>query len=925
MSDTGDTSDISGNRSVGAGFSLGLGDIAGTSNQVKDLRKNVGDLLGSLKEFERQAPSISRAIGSVTSALQGGGASSGSGTGSGSSYSNGGIGGALRSVGSSFGNSLFGSMGGEGGWMRNLMLAPTRFMTSQINSNRDLALSASGALGMQAFATGTTTPNIMTALAGNFGNVMGSPQELLSLMDIARRLGAAPNMQSYAGTGTPGQGVNNPPRAAGFFESIRQAQRMNPSADVGQLAGSIGGYVGNVGAQQMGTFLTGGAFSMVGPGNRQKSISEWSDSILKFLQGQRPGGKRGQPFTYGELMTQNFPGSNIDAWLSVNGVPETMKDYFWTYALAKSNAGATTDIFGDNYAPTQTNVSFQRLQAGNAQSQAGFRLAGTLSGQYSNREQSNRWFNEIMGQMMQSILPSALTSGSLSFTQFMPDAMQDLMMQLMERTTLGTAAGGMLGWGSLFPGGLSDKLMSGATGLIPGDVGDVGDYGPLGGTTTAGLHPDMRKRVDAMMAVNPRLKMTSGFRDLGTQQRLKRKGIGRVSGRPSEHTRGRAADLGPASEYGWLVANAGRFGLSSGMSAGEPWHVGMGDVDIGEPTIPDTPAGAAGALSSALSTATGAGSSLLSGAGNLINMLLGVFGNFGSLFKADATASDQIAGVAGGTASILKAFMSVFAGKTVDSSKLKQYDVYDQLVAGTQAAMQKGIPSTGIGLDTSLFGGATGATAGGTGGTAGSGNTSGLGGATSMNAFFSQVLNGLGAPVTENNLDKFAAWAKFEGNRAAFNPTNYTSGPGTNFNSVGVKNYPDWNTGVTQLTTKLQRGDRGIPVMLGNLRADGGYRDFLDATSAFYHSWGGSSIPQISQANASAYLSTKVAGAGDVDDYDYAMASAMPASQQVHFHNTFKIEGGSNGNSGGIDARRTAAAIADHLERQMQQRVARSN
>ena len=34
-----------------------------------------------------------------------------------------------------------------------------------------------------------------------------------------------------------------------------------------------------------------------------------------------------------------------------------------------------------------------------------------------------------------------------------------------------------------------------------------------------------------MMRANPNLKVTSGYRDLGTQQRLKRQGVGRVSGR----------------------------------------------------------------------------------------------------------------------------------------------------------------------------------------------------------------------------------------------------------------------------------------------------------------------------------------------------------------------------------------------------------
>ncbi|MBU91897.1 MAG: hypothetical protein CL475_05700 [Acidobacteria bacterium] len=41
----------------------------------------------------------------------------------------------------------------------------------------------------------------------------------------------------------------------------------------------------------------------------------------------------------------------------------------------------------------------------------------------------------------------------------------------------------------------------------------------------------------------------------------------------SLHEVGLAADLGPKTSYGWIVANAHRFGLRHGDSYGEPWHV----------------------------------------------------------------------------------------------------------------------------------------------------------------------------------------------------------------------------------------------------------------------------------------------------------------------------------------------------------------
>ena len=148
-------------------------------------------------------------------------------------------------------------------------------------------------------------------------------------------------------------------------------------------------------------------------------------------------------------------------------------------------------------------------------------------------------------------------------------------MQLAERTNLGTLGAGVVGWGSAFPG----LARSGA-----GDVGDVGDLRHhWRRPRTAGLHPDMRKRVERHDAgqpeacVSPRASAT-WVRSSASSARV---WAGCPVG-PRAHTRGMAADLGPRSQYGWIVNNARKFGLKRGISAGEPWHVGMGD--IGEPS-----------------------------------------------------------------------------------------------------------------------------------------------------------------------------------------------------------------------------------------------------------------------------------------------------------------------------------------------------
>lgn len=817
-------------------------------------------------------------------------------------------GGMMSSIGNIAG-SMFGSVN-ERGWAKDLLMFPSRYIRSAVTDNRQMALQASAGLGMQAFGSGADTTKMMGALAGQFGGVLGgSPQDLVNLMQIGSRVGAGVDWRYFGNTGL---GANNPysqsnsPRAAGFLKGVYEAQRINPGADVGSLAASVGGYAGNVGAQQQSMMLTGGAFSMIGAGNRQKSISEWADGILKWLGNLRGGPDRGKPFSYAELMTQNFPGSNIDAWLTANGVTEDMKGYFWSYALAQAGTGhSTTDELFTRNAAVNTSVAFNRLQASAATTRTGFQLAGSMGGAYANKEQANRFFAEMTGHMLNQVLPTAMGSGALSFMQYLPDSIEEIIMQLAERTGVGTAAAGVTGWGSMFP-----QLLG------AGDVGDVGDYGSYGGSSTAGLHPDTRKRVDSMMAANPRLRVTSGFRDLGTQQRLKRKGVGRVSGRPSAHTRGFAADLGPRSEYPWIVANAGRFGLKSGNHAGEPWHVGMGD--IGDPVsdlLGSLGGGASGALAlpgllSALQS-TQFGSTLTNMFGNLFG---GIFGGGGP----DA----QISAVGGASSLMMQLLMGVYGEGAVSSSNLAfRPDMYSQLV---NAANNARGPATGV-------------TTGGGGGwfnnifkkvTDVFNPTPGVavsGSGTSLNDFFTQALTSLGAPISQNNLLKLGAVAKFEGNRATFNPFNSIGGDYPNkFNSAGVENYPDWPTGVQYLARLLNQ--ENTSGMRNNLLTDGTYGAWRNAVSGFYGGWGGSSMPSISEGSAAEMLTHKVAGVGDIDAFGVPTMNGLrggAAAAPIFFANTFKIDGTAVGS--GVDLRKTANLLADQLEEQMRQRMARSN
>jgi hypothetical protein len=101
--------------------------------------------------------------------------------------------------------------------------------------------------------------------------------------------------------------------------------------------------------------------------------------------------------------------------------------------------------------------------------------------------------------------------------------------------------------------------------------------GPLRGPgRTAGLKPDFLAKLKAMFEANPRLSLTSGFRTKQEQTNLwnNRHNNPLPVARPgtSAHESGYAADIGPRDQYGWLKANAPKFGLQVPL-ANDPPHV----------------------------------------------------------------------------------------------------------------------------------------------------------------------------------------------------------------------------------------------------------------------------------------------------------------------------------------------------------------
>jgi hypothetical protein len=524
-----------------------------------------------------------------------------------------------------------------------------------------------------------------------------------------------------------------------------------------------------------------------------------------------------------------------------------------------------------------------------------------MAGTYANKEQANQWYNDLQGQMLNKIVPQTMSSGLLSYLQFMPDSIQEILRQLAERTTVGSLGAGFAGWGGM---------------LGPGDVGDVGDFGPNGATTTAGMHPDARGRVDAMMRANPRLRVNSGFRDLGTQQRLKKKGVGRVSGKPSAHTKGMAADIGPASEYNWIVRNAKKFGLSSGASPGEPGHVGMGDPEgIGDNPITDLIG------------------NVTSGSQAVIDELMQIFSGFGKTFVPGSSTTDQMEGIAGGTTSILKMLMAMFGGTDVNQANLAfRPDVYSTMVGSTQAALKRGItlsPTESQPAWMDLFRGRFGTPR------AGSGSSSGAAPQVQLNPgalepFKSPdrltrgiaVVNALyAAGFRKEELAEMAAisWHESSWKYDSWVEDDDDIGGGL----FGLNQKWDLDHGLTPRFTKADAQDPYISAQIARSMYLNEFPYNGPGGKNTYRPW-----TTRDETRAPGDEARAAAGLGDIDyGAESLMMPPVPRSQSsggVNFYNTFSISGGGGAN-GGIDVRRTATLLADQLEQQMQQRMSRSN
>jgi hypothetical protein len=596
---------------MSSSFKFNVPGLNQTTTEVRALNSAIGDLKNTLREMSGQQASLMQGMNGVLSGI-----SSGASSGAAAINMGGGRGGGGSTPtgipyafsGSGGGSNAFEAMSASlstdsnmGAMLTKALSAPTRYAYNRFEETRANAPMIASALGPVATMNNTTIVDLIqrlqegTPVKGSLGNVLG-----------------ALNQGALMGYGDLGSA-----RGGAYFEGIRQMQSFTPgvgAADLGQMQNS---WLGNTGGHQRAMMLTGGAMSGFGAGAVPKTLQEWAESTLKWFEGQRPGAQRGKKFTKEELATQQFPGSNMDAWFTATQVPEYMRQYFWQYVIGSASTGST-DV-GTIVAARGQDVAFERLRTQTAQGRREFQVlgSGTNYEDFANREGNDRRFEEAMGrvdQMMGKIMGSILGP----IMSMMPTPVANLA------ATMGL---------DILP-----NIVSSGTSLLLGDpqrkrrapIGDT--YGAYGGQGTSHMDPSFARKVEAMMEANPNLQINSGFRDGALQGRLHAAGVGQVApAGQSMHGRGLAADLGPESEFGWIAANASRFGLDSGVGFGEPWHVGApGTVPVGD--IWSDMAGGAGAMGiPVVGPMIGLGAQLMGGAAQSVG--INVPGDIGGLVE----------------------------------------------------------------------------------------------------------------------------------------------------------------------------------------------------------------------------------------------------------------------------------------------------
>jgi hypothetical protein len=597
--------------------------------------------------------------------------------------------------------------------------------------------------------------------------------------------------------------------------------------------------------------------------------------------------------------------------LTVNGVSQDMKDYFWTYALGKAKSTGTTGGGPwDTAQARQGNLSIAQLQAEQPLTQTQYKLAGQLQGAYIDMATANQTMNTVMGQLTTNIIPKMMIGGPLSYMRDLPSAFQDMLFQFIDATRIGNIVGSGATAASIY-----QALQGNAAAGAGGDVGDIGQ-------SLSGLHPDMQKRVGAMMAANPSIRINSGLRDRGMQGRMS----GRFAkGQMSPHMAGMAADLGPRSQYGWIAANASKFGLDAAGRYGEPWHVQR----MGTLSPLRTPTGASDvgdAASDALTKMFG---------GDMLTQMLTLAQSLTS-----SGVPDPMAALSNAVGMLSGMLTGTYGQQNYKPNQGPTY-IIPSLTVPSSIAVQSTSFQSGAGINVQGVGPVSGGLSGGrasvpvgslqtlSNGPGGRQGTYIKGQQLTWNQLMDIAYN---AGWRGSDLIEAMAIADRETSRGSYR---YAYVPSTKDKSYGLWMMNGWTSGESNQLLSFMQAAGGTSLSDyydPNLSAKAAYQMWKADGWGPWTTYGGVNhpIPQASMNQAAQTVQS--AGLGDVSmatapmDHSYNSFPQGRGQTVLHFHNTFNIGGGPGAGSTSVipDVRRAASQMADSLEQQMRQRVTRT-
>jgi hypothetical protein len=451
---------------------------------------------------------------------------------------------------------------------------------------------------MIALSSGVSSRNQMGAISRNapfYGDLPGIGQTLLQQAQIGN---------VYGGTGLAGA------RGQQAAANIQGLQALNPGMSAQQAGGMLTAQSRNVQGINQARMVFGNALTPTGPGGAPRAQKDIFKALLDSIVRQA---HNGVPYNKDQIIAQRMPGSNLYSWLAQTGWADDMIQVWFDWAIGQ----ATYDVTGKK--------TFDPARDINQVRPGGKSLATSMQETETRNAQKEANMGNAQYQSYMDFQSAA--RGLITALEKLDDTMNGVYKGIGKAGPLAGNAGNALGGavkgagigatigtliepgGGTVIGGAIGGLVGGAAGFF--GIGDPGDNG------TSQMNPDVRKRVNTMMAANPALRVNSGYRTSMQQKRLYESGNPNVA-RPGrgQHTKGNAADIGPASQYGWLAKNAKRFGLDTAGHLGEPWHVqvagtlsGVGDAESFQQWSAETSAQHNAFLVASASAKQGAGGS----------------------------------------------------------------------------------------------------------------------------------------------------------------------------------------------------------------------------------------------------------------------------------------------------------------------------